>query len=116
MIASDTQPLQNIRVLLKIGNDFGKQFRKEWGHYWVHTNFEAIEQFLKENAGIYSIGDQVSMADCCLIPIINNAKRYNVDMNQFPIIARIEKSCTLMEEFERSRPENQPDYTNNTRL
>ena len=37
--------------------------------------FIAMEKALQDTAGKYCVGDEVSVADCCLIPQIYNARR-----------------------------------------
>ena len=49
------------------------------------------------------------LADCCLIPQIANARRFNTPLDAFPQIRPIETACLAMPEFERAAPENQPD-------
>ena len=31
---------------------------------------------LEQTAGLYCVGDVITMADCCLVPQVYNAKRY----------------------------------------
>ncbi len=50
-----------------------------------------------------------SLADCCLIPQIYNARRFGIDMSQFPTIQRIDAACQALPAFEAARPERQPD-------
>jgi len=50
-----------------------------------------------------------TMADCCLVPQVYNAKRFKVDMARFPTIRRVNDACLEREEFDKARPENQPD-------
>lgn len=54
-------------------------------------------------------GNRPTLADCCLIPQIANARRFNTPLDGFPQIRRIETACLTMPEFERAAPENQPD-------
>ena len=53
--------------------------------------------------------DQPTIADCCLVPQVYNARRFNVDMSDFPTIARIEQQCLGLPGFDAARPERQPD-------
>ena len=46
------------------------------------------------------------MADICLIPQIYNAKRIQIDMNEFPTLNRIWETAQALEEFEKSKPES----------
>jgi maleylacetoacetate isomerase/maleylpyruvate isomerase len=50
-----------------------------------------------------------TVADCCLIPQVANARRFNTALDAFPQIRRIETACLALPEFERAAPENQLD-------
>ncbi len=55
------------------------------------------------------MGDSVTMADCCLVPQVFNARRYNVDLEQFPRISQVEKRLAELDDFIRAHPREQPD-------
>jgi len=64
---------------------------------------------LARTAGVYSVGDEVTVADFYLVPQVYNAVRYGVDLAAFPIIARINGACLLLEPFKKAAPDAQPD-------
>ncbi|EFC46024.1 predicted protein [Naegleria gruberi] len=111
MVASDIQPIQNLRLLKKLKEDFNvdEQGKAAWSKHWIELGFNSIEKVLEKTAGKFCVGDDVSMADCCLIPQVYGARRYGVDMNKYPIIARIERACAEMEAFKKAHPEQQVD-------
>jgi maleylacetoacetate isomerase len=74
VIVSGIQPLQNIGVLNYMGNYLGEK-EKAWSQHWIQKGFKAIETLLSDSAGIYCVGNEISMADCCLIPQVFNARR-----------------------------------------
>lgn len=76
-IVSGIQPLQNIGVLNHMGNFMGEK-EKAWSQHWITRGFRAIEELLKSSAGQYCVGDDISLADCCLVPQVYNARRYYV--------------------------------------
>jgi maleylacetoacetate isomerase/maleylpyruvate isomerase len=49
------------------------------------------------------------MADCCLVPQIFNAKRYNCDLAPYPTTTRVFDACMKLEAFDRAQPSKQPD-------
>ena len=49
------------------------------------------------------------MADCCLVPQVYNAKRFKVDMKQFPNVNKIVQNLEKVKAFITTHPENQPD-------
>lgn len=85
MIACDIQPLQNGAVLLRVDNG------REWARFWIERGFRGVEVFLSQHAGIYSVGNTLTMADFFLYPQILNARKYGVDLEQYPNISRIGK-------------------------
>lgn len=103
-IASGIQPLQNLTVLKQAGEK-----KLEWAQTCISRGFKALEQILQETSGSYCVGDEVSMADLCLVPQVYNAERYKVDLAPYPIIRRINKALLELEEFQTSHPCRQPD-------
>ena len=57
----------------------------------------------------FCFGDEISMADICLIPQVYNANRFGVDMKQFPKINSIVEHCSSLQYFKDSHPDQQPD-------
>jgi maleylacetoacetate isomerase len=112
-VACDIHPLNNTRVMQYLEREFNVPpiERERWIRHWIGEGFRAIEALLADNpsTGIYCEGDEPTMADIFLVPQVYNARRWSVDLAPFPLIARINDSCLALEEFERARPENQPD-------
>lgn len=71
VITSGIQPLQNLIVLIHVG----EEKKKEWAQHWITRGFRAIEKLLSTSAGKFCVGDEISMADCCLVPQVFNARR-----------------------------------------
>ncbi|OWF50384.1 maleylacetoacetate isomerase-like [Mizuhopecten yessoensis] len=111
VISGGIQPLQNSSVLQKIGDE-GKM---EWGKFWLDKGFQALEQTLKRTAGKYCVGDTVTMADVCLVPQVFNANRFKVEMEQFPVIARLNGELLKLDAFRESHPFKMDDCPENLR-
>ena len=111
-INSGIQPIQNLKVLQKLEKDFGanEETRNKWAQYWIQDGFVALEKILEPVAETYSHKNKLSAADCFVIPQVFNAKRFNVEMTQFPTIQRIFDSCMTVPAFAKAAPENQPDF------
>ncbi|XP_020841839.1 maleylacetoacetate isomerase isoform X2 [Phascolarctos cinereus] len=105
LIASGIQPLQNIAVLKKVG----QETQLTWAQSVIGSGFRALEQVLQSTAGKYCVGNEISMADLCLVPQVANAERFKVDLSPYPIINRINKTLLTMEAFQVSHPSRQPD-------
>ena len=113
VVACDIHPLNNLRVMQFLERDFSSPQveRQRWTQHWIIEGFRALESMLDDNAstGLYCDGDAPTLADLCLIPQVYNARRFDVDMTAFPVIARIEQQCLSLPAFDAARPENQPD-------
>jgi maleylacetoacetate isomerase len=113
VIACDIHPINNLRVMQYLEREFNvpEVERERWSRHWIVEGFKALEAMLADNpsTGVFSEGDDPSLADVCLVPQVYNAKRWSVDMSAFPTIARINEECLKLAAFDRARPENQPD-------
>ncbi|XP_029901054.1 maleylacetoacetate isomerase isoform X1 [Myripristis murdjan] len=104
LIASGIQPLQNLYVIQKIGAE-----KVQWAQHFIERGFQALEPILKETAGKYCVGDEISMADICLVPQVYNAERFKVDVGKYPTIKRLNQTLIEIEAFKVSHPSCQPD-------
>jgi maleylacetoacetate isomerase len=109
LIACDIHPLNNIGPLRYLKNDMGQEQRAidTWYHHWVIAGFEALEALM--GLGPYVCGEQVTVADLCLVPQVYNARRLKVPLEKFPKIVAADAACQALAAFDRARPENQPD-------
>lgn len=93
LINADTQPLQNMTPQLMHSDDPEK--RKAWAQYFINAGLNAYEKILESfeiQTGIqsrYSVGDQLTLADLCLVPQCYNADRFGVSLETFPRIQKI---------------------------
>lgn len=108
---SDTQPLHNLRVLQFLENDMrlSEQQKKHWIIHWVELGLRSFEKRIQHSAGEFCFGFEVSLADVCLVPQVYSAKRFDVDMSQYPVICRVSENCEKLEAFVKAKPENQSD-------
>ncbi|XP_067627754.1 probable maleylacetoacetate isomerase 2 [Eurosta solidaginis] len=105
IICSGIQPLQNLGILKYMGDK-----KLDWAQQCINRGFSALEVILSSSAGKFCFGDELTMADCCLLPQVFNARRYKVDMSQYPIISRIETELLKVPAFADAHPNKQPDY------
>jgi maleylacetoacetate isomerase len=112
-VACDIHPLGNLRVQQYLEREFGatQEQREAWTRHWIGKGFEALERLLADSpsTGEFCEGDRPSVADCCLVPQVYNARRFRLDMAAFPIIARIDAACRRLEPFDAAAPERQAD-------
>jgi maleylacetoacetate isomerase len=109
LIACDIHPLNNTSPLRYLKNEMGQEQGAidAWYHHWILTGFEALEALITPSP--YAFGQQVTLADICLIPQVANARRFRVPLEKFPKIVGVDSACLKLSAFERARPENQPD-------
>ncbi|KAJ3170008.1 Glutathione S-transferase zeta-1 [Irineochytrium annulatum] len=105
LICCDIHPIQNPRVIGKVGPEAGK----DWARFWIARGFDALEKELAATAGKYCVGDEITMADLCLVPQVYNGHRFNVDFASYPNINRIVEALEGHEAFKKSHPTAQPD-------
>ncbi|WP_282298298.1 maleylacetoacetate isomerase [Stenotrophomonas sp. PS02289] len=113
LVACDIHPLNNLRVMQFFSDTWNvpQSEREDWTRHWIQLGFEAMERMLVESVetGRFCHGDTPTLADCCLVPQLYNARRFNVDLEPYPTLVRIEAACLALPAFEAARPENQPD-------
>jgi maleylpyruvate isomerase len=112
-VACEIHPINNLRVLQYLKNSLNlpEAERDSWYRHWVRAGFDTLEQLLKDSpaTGRFCHGDSVTIADCCLVPQVFNARRLQVPMDSYPIIARIESACLALDAFAKAAPAAQPD-------
>ena len=110
-IASDIHPLNNLRVQkylvaeMRVNDDK----KLQWYRHWVATGFSGLETRLTKSAGAFCNGDQLSLADVCLIPQVYNANRFDCPMESYPTINRLNQECLKLDAFANAAPSRQPD-------
>ena len=112
-IACEIHPLNNLRVLKYLTGTLksDEDTKNTWYHHWVRSGLEAFEKQLHQAAtGIFCHGDQVSMADCVLVPQIFNAKRFKVDLNGLARTMQIFDACMALPAFSQAQPSACPDF------
>ena len=113
MVACDIHPLGNLRVQQYLEREFGAEQaqREGWTRHWIGKGFAAIEAMLAGNpsTGEFCEGDSPTIADCCLVPQVYNARRVNLDLAPFPTLARIDAACRDLEAVQAALPERQAD-------
>jgi maleylpyruvate isomerase len=112
LVACEIHPLNNLRVLQYLKRQLGQNEEQinTWYRHWVADGLLKLEADLsKGGTGKFSHGDTPTMADCCLVPQIFNAKRYNSDLAPYPTVTRVFDECMKLEAFERAQPSKQPD-------
>uniref|UniRef100_A0A2K5YYK6 Maleylacetoacetate isomerase n=1 Tax=Mandrillus leucophaeus TaxID=9568 RepID=A0A2K5YYK6_MANLE len=95
----------NLSVLKQVE----EELQLTWAQNAIISGFNALEQILQSTAGTYCVGDEVTMADLCLVPQVANAERFKVDCTPYPTISSINKRLLVLEAFQVTHPCRQPD-------
>ncbi|MDO5624589.1 MAG: maleylacetoacetate isomerase [Pseudomonadota bacterium] len=111
VIACDLHPLDNLRVLKYLVHELrvGEDAKNTWYRHWVQVGLQAYEARLAEQPGTYSHGDAPTLADCCLVPQIFNAQRFDCDLSGLPHTMRVFDACMQLPAFQQAQPERCPD-------
>jgi maleylpyruvate isomerase len=111
VIACEIHPLNNLRVLRHLRTELGLDEERvnKWVRHWIGESFVSLEALLGESAGRYSFGDELTIADVCLVPQMYNARRFNCDLTAFPTVVRVTDTLRALPAFARAAPELQPD-------
>ncbi len=113
LIACEIHPLNNLRVLQHLKRALGQNDEQvsNWYRHWIAdglARFEADLASAKASAR-FCHGEAPTMADCCLVPQIFNAQRYQCDTAAYPATMRVFAECMRLDAFDRAQPAKQPD-------
>jgi maleylacetoacetate isomerase len=113
IVNSGIQPLQNLTVLDRIGDD--KERRLDWLRHFISRGLGAWEalatRFAKENGakGPFAYGEHFTSADALLIPQLYAARRFGIDLAQYPTITRVDEATKDLAFVKAAHPDAQPD-------
>ncbi|KAA8644306.1 hypothetical protein EYZ11_008352 [Aspergillus tanneri] len=114
IISCDVQPVTNLRILKRVA-PFGVD-RTAWSKELIGEGLRAYETIVARTAGVFSVGDRITMADVCLIPAVWGAQRSEVDITAFPTIARIAQRLELEDAVKKGHWRTQGDTPEEFRL
>ncbi|SFK45295.1 maleylacetoacetate isomerase [Pseudovibrio ascidiaceicola] len=106
-IAMDIHPVCNLGVVQRIvelagGDD---QVKVDWMREFIAKGLDAFEQMLADGqSDTFCHGDQVTLADICLVPQVYNADRWGVDRSHLSRINAIIKQTEQIEAFQKAAP------------
>jgi maleylacetoacetate isomerase len=113
IVACEIHPLNNLRTLKYVKKTYGLDEAgvNAWYRHWIAEGFAMMESFLlrEERHGKHVFRDQVTMADCCLVPQVFNAQRYECDLKPYPTVMKLHEECMKLDAFVRAQPSQQPD-------
>lgn len=110
-INSFLHPVTNLKVMKELESRFGAgpAAKENWIKHWMGIGLSTLEKILLDSSGAYCFGDRITAADLCLIPALFSARRFNVNLEAYPIIRRVESTCLQHPAFQKAHPSKQPD-------
>ncbi|KAJ5525948.1 hypothetical protein N7494_012598 [Penicillium frequentans] len=107
IIACDVQPVTNLKILKRVA-PLGAD-RTSWSKDLIEEGLSAYEATVARSAGKFSVGDEISIADICLIPAAWGAERVGVDLGAFPVTCGIIRNIEGVDAVIKGHWQNQPD-------
>jgi maleylacetoacetate isomerase len=108
-IACDIHPLNNLRVLKYLKDELGHSQGEidRWYAHWITEGLSALEALAAPRAGAFLFGDGPTVADCCLVPQLYNARRFNVPLDDYPTLLRADENANKLDGFAAAHPDRQ---------
>ena len=107
IVACDIHPLNNLRVLKHITGELGadEEAKTEWIHRWIGDGFRALEAMAAPRSGRFLFGDSPTLADVFLVPQVYNARRFELPMDEFPLLVRVDSEAAAHPAFAAAHPD-----------
>lgn len=111
MIGCDIHPLNNLRVLTALREEFGASGAQvtAWIARWIAAGFAALEPMIERHGDGFAFGDMPTLADCYLVPQLYSAERFGVDVASFPSLVAAAGRARALDAFAAAHPDRQPD-------
>jgi maleylpyruvate isomerase len=108
IVNSGIQPLQNMATLKQVRSYAGADDRA-WAKTFLDRGLLALQELARPRAGRYLLGDDVTLADCCLVPQMYGARRFGADLAAVPLLVEIETRLKELPCVLAAEPARQPD-------
>lgn len=113
IVGSDIHPINNRRILEALRHRFGADEAavNDWCGTWISAGFDAIEALLSKDPqrGDFCFGSTPTLADVYLVPQVESARRFKVDLSRWPLVQAVDAACAQLEAFRKAAPSAQPD-------
>jgi len=113
LVGCDIHPVNNRRILEYLRHTLGcdEAAVTAWCQTWIVAGFAALEALLAADPkrGAFCHGDAPTLADVYLIPQVESARRFGVDLGLYPRIVAIDRHCAGLDAFRLAAPILQPD-------
>ena len=113
IVGCDVHPINNRRILNRLRSQFGADEAavNAWCGEWIGAGFDAYLALLEAHSprGDFSWGNTPGMADIYLVPQIESARRFAVELKRWPKLLAIEQACMALPAFSQAAPMLQAD-------
>ncbi|MDD2977279.1 maleylacetoacetate isomerase [Aquabacterium sp.] len=113
IVGCDIHPINNRRILEYLRKELGanEDAVNAWCATWITVGFDAYEALLAADTqrGEFSFGHTPTLADVYLIPQVESAHRFKVDLGRWPLISAVDAACAKLDAFRLAAPGLQPD-------
>jgi maleylpyruvate isomerase len=113
IVGCDIHPINNRRILEYLRKELGanEDAVNAWCATWITAGFDAYEALLAADTqrGEFSFGHTPTLADVYLIPQVESARRFKVDLGRWPLICAVDAACAKLDAFRLAAPGLQPD-------
>jgi maleylpyruvate isomerase len=107
IVNSGIQPFQNLPLIARY-SEHGIDAKTTVGGD-IERGLHAVQKVAEPIAGKFLVGDAPSFADVCLVPQLNAARRFGLDVASWPLLARVEEACNALPAFQVAHADRQPD-------
>jgi len=110
VVNAGTQPLQNLSHIKAMSATADGVDGRAIGKAAIIKGLAALEILVAKNHDSrYCVGSHTSIADLCIVPQLNNARRFDVDLAPYPRSLAVEKHMATLPHFQTAHPDAQPD-------
>lgn len=113
IIGCDVHPINNRRILEYLRHQLkcDEAAINAWCTNWICAGFDAFEALLAADGTRkdFCFGSTPTLADVYLIPQVESARRFKVDLTPWPHIRAVDAACGRLDAFRLSAPALQPD-------
>ena len=113
IVGCDIHPITTRRILEALRHRFGADDAavNDWCGTWISAGFDAIEALLLKDPqrGDFCFGSTPTLADVYLVPQVESARRFKVDLARWPLVQAVDAACAQLEAFRKAAPSAQPD-------
>lgn len=113
LVGCDIHPINNKRILDYLRNTLScdELAVNAWCRTWIGAGLDAYEALLAADParGDFSFGSTPTLADVYLIPQVESARRFNLDLSAYPLTQAVDAACAALDAFAQAAPRLQPD-------